>query len=263
MTSDQIAGIALGVIFFIFLLLLAAYLLRRLVQRRRRKLASLRQQITPPEGHAMAGAVVNGGQQSSGSSGGLTGEGEVRIVIRPAPSRDQRSQAWPMPPGQEGQTYSFFVEENSGQPTAETTPADPRAWSIASEWGGSASPEAGASRRNSAVPSSNVLGSRRESRDMSARNSGMATSSFFEGASTATWMTQGQRPSGSSQGWFGTRLAPPPPTHAGVGRGGGYGEGPAPGLGRGNGNGNGGENGNVNGGGPRYNYGSLGIERAV
>ncbi|KAJ9142451.1 hypothetical protein NKR23_g7248 [Pleurostoma richardsiae] len=242
LTSDQIAGIALGVIFFIVLIILLAFLLRRLIQRRRRKIAEMRQRVTPP---GTTAAVAVGSPPSGGSSGGLTGQGEVRIVIRPAASsRDGQggSTAWPMPPGHEGsQTYSFFVEE-SAQPTGETTPQDPGAWSVASEWGGSGSPSPGTaavSRRHSGVPSSNVLGrggasgSATPSREASRRNSGaVAGGSSLDAESSSA-------AAGSSVGaGFGTRLAPPPQGHAGT-------------RGRGN------------GGGLGYTFGSLGIGRAV
>ncbi|KXX75181.1 hypothetical protein MMYC01_209612 [Madurella mycetomatis] len=159
LSSGQIAGIVLGAIIGLFLLLLAAYLLRRLVQKRRAAQAQMRQQLSTPSNPNLGGAsdpapgpIVPIGPGSSsnassspGGNSGLTGEGEVRIVIRPAPRRrTQSSQIWPMPPSQRGIVqqgpgqgqdqgqYSLFVEETT---TGETTPQDPGAWSIASERG--------------------------------------------------------------------------------------------------------------------------------
>jgi hypothetical protein len=84
-------------------------------------------------------------------------EGEVRIVIRPAPKRrTQSSQLWPFSPGHfdrsggggqsqgqgQGQGRDFYITKEAGIPSASpaatetglTTP-DPAAWSIDSERG--------------------------------------------------------------------------------------------------------------------------------
>ncbi|KAH8887571.1 hypothetical protein GQ53DRAFT_844084 [Thozetella sp. PMI_491] len=132
LTADQIAGIVLGTIAGLLFILLAIFALRWCIRRRRSRIAEMRQQLStsnlPPGG--MVGAAGRNSPPGSATSG-LTGEGEVRIVIRPA-----RSQLWPMPPGHGGQTYSFFVEETT---TGETTPGggggDPATWSNASESG--------------------------------------------------------------------------------------------------------------------------------
>ncbi|KAK0708549.1 hypothetical protein B0H67DRAFT_672743 [Lasiosphaeris hirsuta] len=176
LTSDQLAGIIVGAIFgFFALAYFLAVLIRRALRRRRSLQAAQRQRLTPPspdpEGRrpppstilplrrgrtlrdgpptgSSGGALLSGGLGTDGSDSavsghsGLTGEGEVRIVIRPAPTRRAQSpRLWPMPPGHRGQTYSLFVEEGQTTATAtatatgETTPQDPGAWSIASERG--------------------------------------------------------------------------------------------------------------------------------
>ncbi len=130
LNSSQIAGIVLGGVSGLFLISLALFALRWCIRRRRSRLAELRQQISDP---SMAAGATAAGARGLGSPDGsvksaLTGEGEVRIVIRPA-----RSQTWPMPPGHAGQTYSLFIEETT---TGETSPAaDPETWSNASDSG--------------------------------------------------------------------------------------------------------------------------------
>ena len=130
LNSSQIAGIVLGGVSGLFLISLALFALRWCIRRRRSRLAELRQQISDP---SMAAGATAAGARGLGSPNGsarsaLTGEGEVRIVIRPA-----RSQTWPMPPGHAGQTYSLFIEETT---TGETSPAaDPATWSNASDSG--------------------------------------------------------------------------------------------------------------------------------
>ncbi|KAJ9165702.1 hypothetical protein NKR19_g134 [Coniochaeta hoffmannii] len=153
LTPEQIAGVVVGVFIFLLLLVLLAFLLRWLIRRRRSRLAAARQQITPPGSGPNpppgGGVGGGGGDSTSLSASGLTGENEVRIVIRPpapprqgrVPSRGGRGGQWPMPPGHRGQTYSFFVEDTT---TGESTPqragaglggGDPATWSIASERG--------------------------------------------------------------------------------------------------------------------------------
>ncbi len=122
----------LGAIAALFLIAVVLFALRWCVRRRRSRIAEMRQRLSDtsiPPGATAAVAAAPGRNSPPGSAvSGLTGEGEVRIVIRPA-----RSQRWPMPPGHGGQTYSFFVEETT---TGETTPAaDPTTWSNASESG--------------------------------------------------------------------------------------------------------------------------------
>ncbi|KAK0644029.1 hypothetical protein B0T16DRAFT_192122 [Cercophora newfieldiana] len=165
-TTTQIIGIAVGSFLGFLLLVLLAFGLRRVVRNRRSAQAQMRQQLPPPvmsgsgggtsfaaavaprlsgpgggRGGAGAAALATNGSTNSDNSAAsaasnhsmLTGEGEVRIVIRPAPKRrTQSSQLWPMPPGHRGRTYSLFVEETT---TGETTPQDPGEWSIASEKG--------------------------------------------------------------------------------------------------------------------------------
>lgn len=165
----------MGIILGLFLLLLIAFLIRLCIVRRRRvRMAKEHQAMSSTAADVVgAGAVGVGaggglgrsgstqqGQRSETSSGPMP-EGEVRIVIRPAPkrrtqssgllpsvnvgqavttggggsgdysSRTDSSAAWPRPPGYQGRTYSFFVEESGT-----TTPQqDPNQWSVASEFG--------------------------------------------------------------------------------------------------------------------------------
>ncbi|KAK4186378.1 hypothetical protein QBC35DRAFT_271762 [Podospora australis] len=160
LSPGQIAGLVLGIIFGLFFLILAAFFTRRLVIRRRSAQAQVRQKLTPPKvsgaaGPAPAPVVPPGpgpapnqpnsggsGDSSSGAYSGLTGEGEVRIVIRPAPKRrtvSVSSQVWPMPPGYAGrsQSYPIFLEETTTRGTSpqRDRDGDPGSWSIASEQG--------------------------------------------------------------------------------------------------------------------------------
>ena len=183
LSSDQIAGIVLGGVFFLFLVIAAIFLLRRWSKRKQRKqLAKDHQEMASAASGIVGGAAATGavaavttaGGRSgrtgstqdrptlgpSDSSSGPGGEGEVRIVIRPAPKRRTQSSGllplggpsrfpsgasfesttlgqagagrgqWPRPPGYSGQTYSFFIEESGA-----TTPQDPNQWSVASEYG--------------------------------------------------------------------------------------------------------------------------------
>ncbi|KAK4173837.1 hypothetical protein QBC36DRAFT_348432 [Triangularia setosa] len=109
LTPAKIAGLVLGIVLALLLFIALAFLLRRLVIRRRQAQAKLRQQLHSPRpdlappsmsgGNGGAPApVVPTGPSSNGSSNissgaysGLTGEGEVRIVIRPAPKRRTQS----------------------------------------------------------------------------------------------------------------------------------------------------------------------------
>ncbi|KAL1878019.1 hypothetical protein VTK73DRAFT_8243 [Phialemonium thermophilum] len=215
LNSDQIAGVALGAILFLFFLIALAFLLRWAVRRRRSRQAELRQRLSPPgsalitalrSGGSPGGLLLTGGSNGetatsgAASASGLTGQGEVRIVIRPAPKRrTQSSGLWPMPPGHRGQTYSFFVEETT---TGETTPQDPGAWSIASERG---SIRNGQSQGEGA--SGGTAGA--TSRSGSGEVNDNTTSLISIG-----WGTSLGQPSqyGSGVG-LGANLAPPPPTH--------------------------------------------------
>ncbi|KAK1764402.1 hypothetical protein QBC33DRAFT_595016 [Phialemonium atrogriseum] len=210
LNSDQIAGIALGAIFLLFLLVAFGFLLRWIVRRRRSRQAVMRQQLSQPTSATSARTgdlLATGGSSRSGGGGGrtdaasgggasgLTGQGEVRIVIRPAPPKARRTQSsglWPMPPGHGGQTYSFFVEETT---TGETTPQDPGEWSIASERGSSN----GQGRGGSGAPSPS--GAAGDNGSPSHISVGWGTSI---GASS-------QYPSGVTT--VNANLAPPPATH--------------------------------------------------
>lgn len=107
---------------------------------------------------------VGNNDNNSPTSSDQTGSNEVRIVIQPA--RSSRSpnlggsgsggsralrRQWPMPPGHLGPAVSMFMEDTG---TATNTragtitdgeegpqPYDPTAWSTASEFGGSVTPE--------------------------------------------------------------------------------------------------------------------------
>ncbi|KAK4216858.1 hypothetical protein QBC37DRAFT_452985 [Rhypophila decipiens] len=104
---------------------------------------------TTPSRDAVVVAGDGSPDSSGGSGSGLTGEGEVRIVIRPAPRnrRTASSHIFPMPPGQpplsgggytyyggDGQNPNMFVVEETT--TRETTPENnPDQWSIVSDQG--------------------------------------------------------------------------------------------------------------------------------
>jgi hypothetical protein len=182
LSSDQIAGIVLGGVIFLFLVIVAIFLIRRWAKnKKRRQLAKEHQEMASAASGIIGGgaAVAAGAMGTAGgrsgrtgsthdrptlgpsdSSSGPAGEGEVRIVIRPAPKRRTQSSGllplggpsrfpsgtsfdsatlgqagagrgqWPRPPGYSGQTYSFFIEESGA-----TTPQDPNQWSVASEYG--------------------------------------------------------------------------------------------------------------------------------
>jgi hypothetical protein len=115
-------------------------------------------------GAASHAASASNGSEVSPTSSGQTGSNEVRIIIQPA--RSSRSpnvggsgsggsrtlqRQWPMPPGHLGPAVSMFMEDTG---TATNTRAntitegeegpqhyDPTAWSTASEFGGSVTPE--------------------------------------------------------------------------------------------------------------------------
>lgn len=197
LTADDIAGIALGIIFGLLFLILAGFLIHRLVRKRRAVgLMQSHQEMSSSRSGSDSGSVPVAAAGATGSastrnallrparadgsdSSAATspGEGDVRIVIRPAPKRRTQSSGllpsgeassrggsalssiggspgrggtrshWPKPPGYSGQTYSFFIEESG---TA--TPLDAGQWSVASEHGsrkGSASTgsEAGGAER--------------------------------------------------------------------------------------------------------------------
>ncbi|KAK4164578.1 hypothetical protein QBC43DRAFT_353128 [Cladorrhinum sp. PSN259] len=162
LSAGQIIGLVLGILFGIILLILAAFLFRRLVVRRRRIQAEMRQKLAPtphpppPSGGPAPAPIVPTGPSSGGSSSagysGLTGEGEVRIVIRPAPKRRTQSSGvqpasqgfvWPMPPGYDGRVSGFpiFIEEGTTTGSDEERErerrrgTEEREWSIVSERG--------------------------------------------------------------------------------------------------------------------------------
>ncbi|KAK0671986.1 hypothetical protein QBC41DRAFT_353886 [Cercophora samala] len=113
LTPAQIAALVLGIIFSLLLFIALAFLLRRAVIKRRQAQAKIRQHLDPPLPPLMSGGgggnssssrpsapapIVPTGPSSSNNSSnssaaysGLTGEGEVRIVIRPAPKRRTQS----------------------------------------------------------------------------------------------------------------------------------------------------------------------------
>ncbi|PKS10984.1 hypothetical protein jhhlp_002743 [Lomentospora prolificans] len=180
LTSDEIAGIALGIIFGLFFLILAGFLIYRLVKKKEALDITRHHQemVSSGSGSIPVGAasILSNGTQnrlirpapvavaagalgSDGTSSTGPGDGDVRIVIRPAPKRRTQSSGlfppsgqgsraasgsssagavaegsrraqFPRPPGYSGQTYSFFVEESGS-----TSPQDPTAWSLASDHG--------------------------------------------------------------------------------------------------------------------------------
>ncbi|KAK3381726.1 hypothetical protein B0H63DRAFT_511477 [Podospora didyma] len=210
LSSNQIVGIVLGAIFGFLFLILLAFLLRKAIQRRRRAQAQMRQQLTPPEAASAAGLDTGGTGNSDTPSGnsGLTGQGEVRVVIRPAPKRrTQSSQLWPMPPGRAEQSYSLFVEETT---TGATTPQDPGAWSIASERG---------SVRDQNISNSNNGGNGSSSggRPSMGATGRDGTMSYI----SVGWDTSlgGGRSDVGSYPGPSTLLTPPPASHAGGFRG--------------------------------------------
>lgn len=241
-TTTQIIGIAVGALLGLILLVLLAFGLRRVVRNRRSAQAQMRQQLSPPldgggrttfaaaaaprlggprggGGRGGTGGLATNGSASSGGSGAsgpsnhsaLTGEGEVRIVIRPAPKRrTQSSQLWPMPPGHRGRTYSLFVEETT---TGETTPQDPGEWSIASERGSVRDGTPGRSNNsntgNTTIYSTNDPGYTGVER--ASGSGGRPSTSIF----SAGWDREtsfGARSDASYPG-LGTLLTPPPAWH--------------------------------------------------
>ncbi|KAK3994523.1 hypothetical protein QBC44DRAFT_41155 [Cladorrhinum sp. PSN332] len=162
LSPGQIIGLVLGLLFGLVLSIFAAIFLRRLVIRRRRIQAEMRQKLVPPQPPSSGPApapIVPTGPSSGGSSGGysgLTGEGEVRIVIRPAPKRRTQSSqtqpqgfVWPMPPGYDGRVSGFpiFIEEGTTTGSTEDRVTEEREWSIVSERG-SPSPTMGLRERD-------------------------------------------------------------------------------------------------------------------
>ncbi|VBB79843.1 Putative protein of unknown function [Podospora comata] len=112
LTPAQIAALVLGIILALLLFIALAFILRRLVIKRRQAQAKIRQHLSPSPPPLMSGGgpsapapTVPTGPSSSSYSG-LTGEGEVRIVIRPAPKRRTQSSGigygqgmvWPLSP---------------------------------------------------------------------------------------------------------------------------------------------------------------------
>ncbi|KAK4643242.1 hypothetical protein QC761_403380 [Podospora bellae-mahoneyi] len=152
LTPAQIAALVLGIILALLLFIALAFILRRLVIKRRQAQAKIRQHLSPSPPPLMSGGgpsapapTVPTGPSSNSSYSGLAGEGEVRIVIRPAPKRRTQSSGigygqgmvWPLPPGrlsaqsgEGGGEYSIFVDSPS-----ERGREKEREWSIASERG--------------------------------------------------------------------------------------------------------------------------------
>lgn len=258
LNSNEIAGIVLGAIAFIVFLAVIALLIRKCVRRRRSQLAERRQQVTPPSGQLGSGSVAgsfatSGGRTTGSGSPPAGGPGEVRVVIQPPPRSAARgarglkaSRMWPMPPGHRGPTYSAFMDDTTG----ENTPQDQGQWSVASEFGGSVSPEGGYStsgpgtRRASGVPSSGVLGPEGNNggggnnSNNGYNNSGYNSSGpqFSRQQQAADWQsTEGGRsdgpPSMGSSSAPRTRLQPPPPIY-GYSMREGYGSGSSTGVGR-------------------------------
>lgn len=235
LTTTQIIGIAVGALVGIILIVALAFCLRRMVQRRRAAQAQMRQQLTPPSvdplptaalprrgprggGGALAPPILPLPKTSSGNSGAnssasdpnnssfLSGEGEVRIVIRPTPKRrTQSSQLFPMPPNYRGQSFNLYVDETT---TGETTPQDPGEWSIASEMGSIKDGKEGLNK--TVVYSTNDPGSGSGSEERASGSGGRPTTSLFSSA----WdrETYGRRSDVSYPG-LGTLLTPPPAWH--------------------------------------------------
>ncbi|KAK3316496.1 hypothetical protein B0H66DRAFT_296729 [Apodospora peruviana] len=219
----EIAAIVIGTIIGVCGLIALAFLLRMCIKRRRRQRLLNRRMPHPSAASGAAGAGGlrsngsggSGGSSSGGGDSGLTGEGEVRIVIRPAPSRGRRtmsSQAWPVPPGYErngGQTgpFNMWVEETTT--TGETTPQDPHDWSIASERGS-------LTDQNVTSDIGTGYNNNRATRQLSGIPEGGSESagrpSFGGGSGTTRQRTMTTSiPSQASFPALGTLLTPPPP----------------------------------------------------
>ncbi|CAI4213439.1 unnamed protein product [Parascedosporium putredinis] len=236
LTSDDIAGIALGIIFGLFFLILAGFLIYRLIKKKEALDMSRQQQemissgsrsipvgaasilsnatenrlIKPAPAVMAAGALGSDGTSSTGP-----GEGDVRIVIRPAPKRRTQSSGlfapsgsgkgsratsgassaaaalaqgsrraqFPRPPGYNGQTYSFFVEESGS-----TSPQDPKAWSLASDDGSRAGPGSPADNWTPTFPKPYDPTRRDNGRDRGAGGSGVGGSDFLSvGRALSPW----------------------------------------------------------------------------
>jgi hypothetical protein len=165
LSTEQIAGVVVGVLIgILMLLLLAFFFVRFLKKREQKKLERGHPEMAAGGVGAMAAAAVGARSASDGSRRAGNGyemssqggpPGEVRIVIQQPPKRRTQSSgafppqgveddgvipgesaagvsanAWPRPPGYSGRPYSFFVEESG-----DTTPQDPQQWSNASEFG--------------------------------------------------------------------------------------------------------------------------------
>ncbi|AEO64390.1 uncharacterized protein THITE_2126741 [Thermothielavioides terrestris NRRL 8126] len=171
LSTGQIAGIIVGAVFAGFLLLSGvAFLFRRRVRAHRRATAqaNIQQQLTPnpapnmpssrppgapPQAAASpsapspvvptgptSGAGAGSSSSSQGGYSGLTGAGEVRVVIRPAPARRPGTGA--AGGGVQG-LYGRVL--GSDGPASGVTSPDPRGWSVDGERGSEAGTSGGRS----------------------------------------------------------------------------------------------------------------------
>ncbi|KAK0615664.1 hypothetical protein B0T17DRAFT_510247 [Bombardia bombarda] len=133
----KIASIVLGVIFGLVLLATVLYYLRRAMQRRRGLLACLHQRLEPapgtPDTRNSMSSGPNGGGSGVSSVSGLTGQGEVRVIVRPAPGRYPlvSTTALARLPGLAGHSPGQYVEIS---PRADVSPGSSE-WSARSERG--------------------------------------------------------------------------------------------------------------------------------
>ncbi|KLU81983.1 hypothetical protein MAPG_01063 [Magnaporthiopsis poae ATCC 64411] len=184
LSSDQIAGIVLGLIFFIFLLIIISLLLRRRIIQKRQSEAQ-----TGPEGAATAPS-----SSPTAASDSTPGDAnQVRIVIRPPP-----------PPGHDLGPTLFPDDNDNGRRSSSL-----RAWSITSDFGGTTG--AAAAVRHSGVPSSDVMG---RYGDDGVEHGNDMTAAGGDGHDAADGRGNGSgNVSGAESGGSGaprTRLSPPP-----------------------------------------------------
>lgn len=156
LSAGVIAGIAVGATFVLTALILLFLCIRRQRSKRRRHL-----QLNEDDRHMTsviaATAMMNQPTsasltydgpcqtpQTEGSSGKSSEEEQVRVVIQPVLKKRSMSsvlsalpKVWPRPPGYTGKAYSF-----SAGGSGETTPREPVAWSVESEYGSSGNPDA-------------------------------------------------------------------------------------------------------------------------
>ncbi|KAL8381621.1 hypothetical protein RB595_005755 [Gaeumannomyces hyphopodioides] len=218
LSSDQIAGIVLGLIFFIFLLIIASLLLRRVIQKRRAAQAERRHGL----GLDLATTAPSGSPAASNSTPGDANQ--VRIVIRPPPRDAAGAPAdqprWPTPPPGHDWGPTLFLD-NDGNTHGRSSPAAPpdsRRWSITSDFGGTPGlgpPEPAATAgagavRYSGVPSSGVMGRFSVADGSSVEHDGPVrgvehtTGGRRDGSGNASGAESG------SSGAPRTRLSPPP-----------------------------------------------------